>query len=87
MNTVFLLLGGNLGDVRTTFRQARELINAGPGLIRKDSSLTAASPGALKPSPYSSTRCWKWKPPWILPISCMPCSPSKPPWDEPGKRE
>ena len=44
MNTVFLLLGGNLGNVRATFRQAREQINAGPGFIRKASSLYRSEP-------------------------------------------
>ncbi|MEE4178454.1 MAG: 2-amino-4-hydroxy-6-hydroxymethyldihydropteridine diphosphokinase [Bacteroides sp.] len=44
MNKVFLLLGGNLGDVSQTFIQARKQISFGVGPIRKASSLYQSEP-------------------------------------------
>lgn len=44
MNHVFLLLGGNLGDVSETFRQARRQIRSGVGCISRASSLYRSEP-------------------------------------------
>lgn len=44
MNTVFLLLGGNLGNVSETFRQARRHISLKVGPVRKASSLYQSEP-------------------------------------------
>ena len=44
MNTVYLLLGGNLGNVSETFIQARRHISERVGLIRKASSLYRSEP-------------------------------------------